>query len=642
MPNQLANSINKQYTSGMRILKTIIFFSILSLAAFFGGAYYLFTNHWIDITVLEQYNPGRPSIVFDDEGKEWFRFELDRREPISLSIMPDHLIKAFLAAEDWQFFSHSGLSIKGIIRSTIKNISHGRKVQGASTITQQLVKLLYFDTQKTFSRKLKEQLYALIIEQQFTKEQLLEIYLNHIYLGCGIYGVEAAAQRFWQKTVQDITIDQAASLAAIVKNPAQYCPLLNPLSNEHRRNIILNSMRSLNFISSDQYNVAREKTIALVERQDTSYGPHARELLRLQLEEMIGKKQLYSGGLRIQTTINEHTQKVAQNEFKKQCLKLSQELKKRVDGGLISLQVQTGEIKALVGGADFTQSKFNRAVQARRQMGSIFKPLVFAAGIENGMSFSDVEIDEPLEIEQPDSVWAPKNFNAKFNGPITRAYALSHSNNIVTIKTLLDIGVDKVIELAKKCRLSGPFYPYPSLALGCVDGTLKESVGMFNVFANDGVYVEPHMIKWIKNQWGTKIYKQSVQKERVLTSYVNSQVAKVLGLGMKRASKFYDSWVDCDSINKTGTTNESRTSWYVAATPSLTTGIYIGCDDNESLGEDIFPIHTGFPIWLALNQQIDQPIKQFQYDPSLYKVVINEYTGKSCQLQAKEAIEILI
>jgi penicillin-binding protein 1A len=617
---------------------------ILSITAISGGAYFLFTNYWIDISVLEHYNPGRPSIVFDDEGNEWFRFELDRREPVKLSTMPPHLINAFLAAEDWQFFSHCGLSIKGIVRSTIKNISHGRKVQGASTITQQLVKLLYFHPKKTFSRKIKEQLYALIIEQQFTKEQLLEIYLNHIYLGCGIYGVEAAAQRFWGKSVQDLAIDEAASLAAIVKNPAQYCPLLNPISNGERRNVILRTMNKLNFISPQECKDACSKNVVLMEHnQDAGYGPHARELLRMLLEEMVGKQQLYSGGLRIQTTINQHIQRVAQQEFYDQCMRLRDELDKKIDGGLITLEVQTGEIKALVGGADFSQSKYNRAVQARRQMGSIFKPLVFTAAIESGMSFADVDIDEPFELEQPDlSIWAPKNFNDTFNGPITRAYALSHSNNIVTIKTLLDVGVQKVIELAKKCRISGPFYPYPSLALGCIDGTLKEAVGMFNVFANDGVYVEPHMIRWIKDQWGTKIYKQSVEKERVVTSYVNSQVAKVLSLGMQRASKLHDDWVDCEAINKTGTTNESRTSWYIAATPSLTTGIYMGCDDNESLGEDIYPLHTGFPVWLALNRQIEQPIKQFQYDPSLCKVVINEYSGKSCKLHDEDAIEILI
>ena len=190
--------------------------------------------------------------------------------------------------------------------------------------------------------------------------------------------------------------------------------------------------------------------------------------------------------------------------------------------------------------------------------------------------------------------------------------------------------------------MKDPFFPYPSLALGCVDGTLKEAVGMFNVFANDGIYVEPHLIQWIKNQWGAKIYKPTIDKERILSSVVVSQVTKVLGLGIARAKNWYNNWISCDAISKTGTTNGSRTSWYMGATPSLTTGICIGCDDNESLGNNVYPIRTGFPIWLAFNRQVDQPVKNFTYDPSLEKIVINEYTGKVCNPNQKEAVEILI
>ena len=442
----------------MRILHYLSFITFLVFTAFMGGAYCLFTNHWIDVSVLEHYNSGKPSVVLDDEGNEWFRFQLDKRDPICLQKMPPHLINAFLAAEDWHFFSHCGISLKGIFRSMLKNMYHGRKVQGASTITQQLVKLLYFDMEKTFSRKVKEQLYALIIEQQFTKEQLLEIYLNHIYFGCGIYGVEAAAQRFWQKYAHDLTIDEAASLAAIVKNPAQYCPLLHPLSCERRRNIILHSMHKLDFINQQEYENAREKAVELIEPEDKSYGPHLREWLRLLLESMVGKQQLYSGGLTIQTTINAHMQKTAQKEFNAHCVVLKKELKKNIDGGLIAMNTQTGQIKAMVGGTSFMKSKFNRALQARRQMGSIFKPIVFAAGIKEGMSFADIELDEQWEMEQADSLWMPQNFNKKFNGEITRAFALSHSNNIVTIKTLLDVGVQKVIELGKKFRIEGPIF----------------------------------------------------------------------------------------------------------------------------------------------------------------------------------------
>lgn len=626
----------------MRIIKFLFTLLILSAIAFAGGGFFLFTNHWIDVSVLEHYNPGKPSIVFDNNEKEWFRFQLDRRDPIKLNTMPRHLINAFLAAEDWHFFSHCGLSFKGIVRSALKNLYHGRRVQGASTITQQLVKLLYFDTKKTFTRKLKEQLYALIIEQQFTKEQILEIYLNHVYFGCGIYGVEAAAQRFWNKPASEISIDQAATLAAIIRNPSQYCPLLYPLSNERRRNIVLHSMRKINLITPDEYQTARNEPVEIITHNAPVIGPHVQEWLRMQLEELVGKQQLYSGGLTIQTTIDTNTQQIAQKEFNVHCKKLREEFEKKIDGGLLSVEVQTGEIRAMIGGLDFSSSKFNRAMQARRQMGSVFKPVVYAAAMQKGMSFADVEIDEPIQVTQEQSVWSPNNFNRRFNGPITRAYALSHSNNIVTIKTLLNAGVDNVIAIAKRSGIEGPFFPYPSLALGCVDGTLKEAAGMFNLFANDGVYVEPHLIKWIKNRWGTKIYKQSVKKERVLASRVVSQVNKVLSLGIQRASKWYKNWIDCEAISKTGTTNDSRSSWYIGATPTLTTAIYIGCDDNQSIGRNVYPIRTAFPIWLSLNRQLKSPIKQFTYDPSLHTIVINEKSGNMCYRTDREAIEILV
>ena len=226
----------------MKLFRFLCFLSILIGTFFLGATFFLFTNHWIDISVLEHYNPGRPSIVLDDEGNEWTRFQLDRRKPVSLDQMPPHLINAFVAAEDWTFFSHYGLSIKCIVRSILKNVYYGRKVQGGSTITQQLVKLLFFDSEKTWTRKLKEQLYALIIEQQFTKEQILEIYLNHVYFGCGIYGVEAASKRFWGKSVSDLTIDQAASLAAVWFIP---CPAFVAITVARLRRPVLDRSSSI-------------------------------------------------------------------------------------------------------------------------------------------------------------------------------------------------------------------------------------------------------------------------------------------------------------------------------------------------------------------------------------------------------------
>lgn len=625
------------------ILRLFFFIICFFFSCAAGVAYFLLSNPWIDVSILEEYDPGKPTILLDDTGKEWARFQLDRREPISFLHIPDHVVEAFLSAEDWYFYSHYGISWKGIMRSLLVNVWHRKKVQGASTITQQLVKLLFFDLKKTFSRKLKEQLYAVVIEQQYTKEQILELYLNQVYFGCGIYGVQAAAERFWGIPASDLSLDQAATLAGVIKNPLAYCPLLNPDLSEQRRNTVLHSMKKRAVISEEAYEDAVAVPLTIKERKDDSSAPHLKEQIRLFLEELVGKKVLYTGGLTVQTTLNKQMQRIAEAEFKKQIVHLRKELKKQVDGGSISFEVQTGKIKALVGGFDFKHSAFNRVFQAKRQLGSVFKPVVYAAAMEQGMRFSDVEIDEPVQIVQGNSTWSPRNFNHEFNGAITRAYALSRSNNIVTIKTLLDAGIAKVVEMAKRCHLPGPFNAYPSLALGCIDATLQEAASMINIFANNGVYVAPYSINWVKDCSGKKIYKNASSKERVMSAPVASQVAKVLMLGLKRVYKWFShQWFEGEALSKTGTTNESRTCWYIGSTPTITTAVYIGCDDNQPLGKNVYPVSTAFPIWLGFNRVITSPVKQFIFDPSLRSVYINECSGAISSPEQEGTIEILV
>ena len=382
------------------------------------------------------------------------------------------------------------------------NLYNGRKVQGASTITQQLVRLLFFDAKKTFSRKLKEQLYALLVEQQFTKEQILEAYLNHAYFGCGIYGVQAASQRFWGKRAADLTIDEAATLAGIVQLPEGYCPLGYPLSAQKRRDIVLSNMRKLGFISQQEYEQAKKMSVSVKKTDNEVQAPHFKDALRVFLENLVGKEALYCGGLVIQSTMSGHTQEIAERVFKERCSEMRSSICKEIDGAAITMDVKTGAIRAMVGGFNYQASKWNRALQAKRQMGSVFKTIVYAAAMQAGMSFADTDIDEPIEITQGQQVWRPHNWDHQFVGRVTLSYALSRSNNIVAIKTFLHVGADPIIAMAKKFHIEGPLYPYPSLALGCVDATLKEAIGTFNVFANNGIYVEPHYVEWIKDHWG--------------------------------------------------------------------------------------------------------------------------------------------
>lgn len=603
----------------------------------------ILNNYPIDFSILE-YKSGKPSILLDDEGHEWARFELDRREFIKFNKIPKNLINAFIAAEDRNFFQHSGLSLKGILRSIIVNIRYGRKAQGASTITQQLVRLLFFDSKKTFTRKIKEQFFSLLVERQFSKEQILETYLNHVYFGCGIYGVEAASQRFFGKSVQDINSGEAALLAGVVKSPANFCPLLCPLSAQQRRDLILGIMEKLKFITKEESKELIKHELKLRVHENRKFALHLKETIRLFCEDKFGKKNLYCAGLTIQTTINRKIQETAQEEFSEQFMKLKEELVKNIDGALICMDGKSGEIKALIGGVDFAGSKFNRALQAKRQIGSIFKPIVYAAALQKGMSFVDTEIDEPIEVNIGNKKWCPQNNTCKFDGKMTLAKALSYSNNIIAIKTLLKIGFKDVIKLADKLRFSANLNPYPAMALGCLDATLKEAVGAFNVFANNGTYVEPYFLKWIKDEFGTKIWKFEPEREQIMSSIVSGQVAKVLSIGIQRyLNRLGNTTFKSQAIGKTGTTNNSRTCWFSGSTPNLTTSIYVGCDDNQSMGNDIYAVRTAFPIWLNLHLKLESGKSSFVYDSALKEISINWNTGQiSNDLLNPDVVQILV
>lgn len=619
--------------------------SLFALACAFFLGLLVFISHdgVLDFSPLERSVAARPTIVLDDKGVEWTRFQLDRRDPVIFSAFPKHLVNAFVAAEDWDFFSHKGISWKGIVRSTLVNVYHRRIVQGASTITQQLVKLLFFDGQRTFKRKIKEQLYALLLEQRYSKEYIMQLYLNNVYFGCGIYGVEAASHTFWGKSVSALTVDEAAVLAGIVRSPGSYCPLLHPDGSVKRRNAVLTKMARLNFVTEDELALYKIKPLVLAVHA-ADRAAHVKEMLRQFLEERFGRQKLYTGGLLVKTTLNRVLQSTAEKAFKDQIDLLRTTLRDNVDGGLLSIDPHTGAIKALVGGYNFKESQFNRVVQTSRQIGSLIKPLIYAIALEQGKTFADTMIDEPLNFEQPNgTIWSPNNYNLKFEGRMTLARALYRSNNIVAIKTLLDTGYDRVFDVARQCHLQGPFNHYPSLALGCLDGTLNQVTALFNIFANNGQYVEPYAVEWVKDAFGTKIYRHEVQEITVLSPIISGQVTKVLMLALKQVRAWFSGeWLETEAISKTGTTNDCRTNWYVGSTPDLTTGVYIGCDDNTPLGKNSYPLRTAFPIWFNVQRALQPEHATFVLDPRLQTILIDEMSGRRVSHSGDGVIEIAI
>jgi penicillin-binding protein 1A len=613
------------------ILKPIIIIIFFIFSVSCGMFVFILENDCLE--PLQTYNDksGTPSIILDDEGNEFARFQLDRRETVEISQIPDIAIKAFIAAEDHSFFSHFGISLKGICRSTLINLYKRRKIQGASTITQQVARLLFLSPSKTFLRKIKEVVLALQIERKFSKNQILELYLNNIYFGRGIYGVSAACQRFWGKSIKDVTLEEAAMLAAVAKSARLYSPLNSPEKAQQRRNVILQSMKNVKFINQEELEQTLRKPLSIQELIPGSpIRLYIQEWIRIWAEEKWGKDFLYRGGLKIKTTINLKNQEMAEIAFKNEIIKMREKMGNLANGGMIVLKTTTGEIKCIIGGIDFHQSQFNRAFQAYRQIGSSFKPILYALALKSGFDMNDVFVDEPMEIPQPNGkVWKPKNWTDDFEGPMTLLKALTFSNNIVTIKLMLNIGIEKLVDWIKLFGITSKLAPYDSSALGTTVATTVENAAAFNIFANNGVYVEPHLISWVRDHSGKKIWEHTRKQHRVLDSKTNSKMIKALSYRMKISkSRSTTGWFDSESIGKSGSTNEATTTWFVGSTPKFTTATYIGLDDNKPMGRHVFANRTAFPIWLNFYKSIKLSSKHFYLNPELKKTYIDWTTGK--------------
>jgi|SaaInlStandDraft_4_1057021.scaffolds.fasta_scaffold05941_4 penicillin-binding protein 1A len=627
------------------MLKKILFTATLIFTFLLGILFFVFETNWVDISSLECYSPLKSSVVLDENGIVLSRFNRDKRKLVRFEDLPKNLVNAFVAAEDHKFFEHSGISIKGIIRSCLVNLYHRRIVQGASTITQQIVKLMFLSPQKTFWRKLQEVFLSFQIERQFTKEQIFEMYVNNVYFGTGIYGVEAAAQRFWEKSVRDVTIDEAATLAAVAKSALYYSPLNSLEASKRRRNIVLNSMRLMSIISEEEFRDAYQKELTVKD-----YIPgnkillYIQEWVRLWAEQNWGKDVLYKKSLKIKTTINKNMQDIAEKLFNTKIEELRLKLGEQVNGGMLAIDSSSGKIKVCIGGYDFRQSQFNRAFYAVRQTGSSFKPIVFTAALQKGISFDTVMVDEPFELEMDGGgVWKPKNWTRRFDGAMTLARALSYSNNIITVKTFLETGAEQVINLAKRFGYHRELYPYPSLSLGTAEATVEENVAAFNVFANNGKRIQPFMVEWVKDELGSKIWEHEPEEFRVLDSKTNSQMVNVLSLRLDVTKKIVGekNWIQAEVIGKTGSTNEAVTTWYVGSTPELTTAVYIGRDDSKPMGRYVFGRQTTFPIWVDFNKALTFNKKHFYIDPELKEVCIDWVTGKKVDDDCKNSVVLV-
>jgi penicillin-binding protein 1A len=563
--------------------------------------------------------------------------------------MPATLIRAFISSEDARFFEHQGIDLLSISRALIKNIKSMDIVQGGSTITQQITKSLLLSPEKSYTRKIKEAILARRIENSLSKRDILSIYLNQIYLGHRSYGVEAAALTYFGKHASELNLAESALLAGLPKAPSAYSPIRHPLKAQKRQRYVLQRMLQRGYITKGQAKEAADMTLNIVppENKNIKVAPYFTEYLRQYLENTYGTDLLYGEGLKVYTPLNLLMQKSAQravesglNDF--EIREGSQKDESRVQGALVAMEPRTGHVKALVGGVKFLENQFNRAIQARRQLGSAFKPIVYAAALDKDYVTTTIIIDSPLifKIKSDMEFWEPRNYDLEFKGPITLRKALAYSRNIITIKILQDIGIDYVINYAKRLGIDSPLNRDLSLALGSSGISLLEITRAYAVFANQGFKVEPIFITKVTDRNGTVLEENkprlsqaiSPQTSYIMTSLLKSVVEEGTGRKVKALHR--------PCAGKTGTTNDVRDAWFIGFTPHIIAGTWVGFDDEKPLGKHETGAVAASPIWLKFMQEVLEgtPMKTFSIPEGIIFVKIDPETGKPPSPQSQKII----
>jgi penicillin-binding protein 1A len=426
------------------------------------------------------------------------RFFEQNRTRLRLSDVPPIVVEACLATEDRPFYSHWGIHLPSILRAAVRNVSRLKVTQGGSTITQQLARDLFLTQEVTLSRKIREALVALRLEQVFTKHELLEIYLNQVYLGSGAYGVEAAARVYFGKDLDALTLGETALLAGLPAGPYLYDPRRDLALARQRRDHVLRGMLGVGVIDSSEFQAAVSETLAIAAPSSASeVAPYFVEEVRRDLLRRYGAQLLYRGGLTVHTTLDFQTEVAAESLVAAHLEALEQKVGKR-DGdplqcAVVVMDARAGDVIAMVGGRDFEVSEFNRVTQAHRQAGSSIKAFVYAAALERGIPTSHLLLDTPITMETPEGLWQPRNYDGAFKGPTTLREAWKYSRNVCAVRLFMEVGPERVIDLARRLGITTPILPYPSTAIGAADVIPIEMVRAYAVFANGGSLVEPRL-----------------------------------------------------------------------------------------------------------------------------------------------------
>ena len=494
--------------------------------------------------------------------------------PMRFEDFPTHLVQAVIAIEDRRFFSHFGLDPRGLARAMAVNLRQGRLAQGGSTLTQQLAKNVFLTPERSFKRKVQELLLAFWLEAHFSKQDILALYLNRVYFGSGAYGVQAAAETYFNRPVQNLTRVEAAMLAGLLKAPSRYAPTRDPAAAAQRARIVIAAMQDAGFISMEEANAIAAQNITITNRS-TDGAHYAVDWTLDQLPDFVGRPR---ADLDVMTTLDRPMQLAAERAINR--VLAAQGEARQAEQAAMVVMTPDGAIRAMVGGRAYGKSQFNRAVQARRQPGSAFKPVVYLAALENGLAAGDVFDDAPLSING----WSPKNYDGRYRGAVTAGEAMAHSLNTVAVQISEQTGRDKVIDMARRLGLSGRLRAHPSLALGTFEVSLLQLTAAYAHFANGGQQVVPHIIQAVISASGQSLYDRLAPVALPVVDgrhigVLNNMLRAVMTIGTGRAARL-------DGIalaGKTGTSQNWRDAWFIGYSGALVVGVWVGNDDGAAM-----------------------------------------------------------
>jgi penicillin-binding protein 1A len=594
-----------RWTRFARYVTLIVAFAAAAVLGTVAGTLIVFASDLPQISALDDYAPSTITRVLAADGEVLGEFATQRRLVISYDQISPLLRQSIVAAEDDEFNSHIGFSITRIVVTLVRDIIE-RKKAGASTLTQQLARKLFLTDEKTWERKIKEAILAIQIEKRYTKNEIITLYCNQIPWGHGTYGAEAAARLYFGKSAKNVTLEEAATLAGIIQAPARQSPYVSIENATRRRNYALGRMAEVGFITHERAEAAKKTPIVTAGRPRLdAEAPFFVEEVRQDLEERYGAKQLYENGLSVYTTLDLNLQRAAERALEDGLAALAKrrgftQRPPELDGAILAIQNRTGRILAMVGGTSFERSRFNRATQAFRQLGSTFKPIVFAAAIDRGLTPTSILDDSPVSFplgpnQRP---YAPQNYDRQFEGPITLRRAIEQSRNVPTVRIMDQIGPSQIVTYAQRLGFSSPVQPYLSSALGSSEATLLEVTRAFAVFPNQGVRMKPLDVLRVTDRQGNVLEENRPEPSEAIRADTAFVLTNLLRGVVQRGTAAQAASLNWPLGGKTGTTDDFTDAWFVGFDPDITVGVWVGYDKKRPLGPGETGSVAALPIWI--------------------------------------------